>query len=150
MSKEETNQVFPPVTCGSNDPPFCSNLFNLKRKLYDTIVYDTDASTKEGQDMDMLNDFRKVLGQLYTHFMKIYEGEQNDTNVFLQEIEHILTQITAKNKNTQSAQGIQPLIQTTCMVIQQDALQNSTKNSDYIQRVLLRAPWQLSPISEGD
>ena len=143
MSKDET---FPPVTCGSNDPPFCSHLFNLKRKLYDTIVYDTDASTREGQDMGMLNDFRVVLGHLYAHFMKIYRGEQNDTNAFLQEMDQLFSRIFTN----QSAQEIQPLIQTTCTVIQQDALQNSTKNSDYIERVLLTMPWQLSPISEGD
>ena len=150
MSKDET---FPPVTCGSSDPPFCSHLFNLKRKLYDTIVYDTDASTKEGQDMGMLNDFRVILGRLYAHFMKIYRGEQNDTNAFLQEMDQVFSQIFTKNNNNnknQSAQEIQPLIQTTCTVIQQDALQNSTKNSDYIERVLLTMPWQLSPISEGD
>jgi len=152
MSKEETDQVFPPVTCGSNDPPFCSHLFNLKRKLYDTIVYDTDASSKEGQDMGMLNDFRVVLGHLYAHFMKIYTGKQNDTNAFLQEMEQLMTRIFAKNNNANSTpfQEIQPLIQTTCTVIQQDALQNSKKNSEYIQRVLIRDSWQLSPISEGD
>lgn len=153
MSKEETDQVFPPVTCGSNDPPFCSHLFNLKRKVYDTIVYDTDASSKEGQDMGMLNDFSVVLGQLYKHFMKIYRGEQNDTNAFLQEIEQIMARISAKNNNAKdnrSFQEIQPLIQTTCTVIQQDALQNSNKNSDYVYRVLIRDSWQLSPISEGD
>jgi len=152
MSQEEKDQVFPPVTCGSNDPPFCSHLFNLKRKVYDTIVYDTDASSKEGQNMDMLNDFSKVLERLYAHFMKIYRGEQNDTNAFLQEIEQLMARISAKNNNANRTpfQEIQPLLQTTCTVIQQDALQNSTKNSDYIQRVLLTAPWQLSPISEGD
>jgi len=152
MSQEEKDQVFPPVTCGSNDPPFCSHLFNLKRKVYDTIVYDTDASSKEGQNMGMLNDFSKVLERLYAHFMKIYRGEQNDTNAFLQEIEQLMARISAKNNNANRTpfQEIQPLLQTTCTVIQQDALQNSTKNSDYIQRVLLTAPWQLSPISEGD
>ena len=102
--------------------------------------------------MGMLNDFRVVLGNLYAHFMKIYRGEQNDTNAFLQEMDQVFSKIFAKNNNNtnQSAQEIQPLIQTTCMVIQQDALQNSTKNSDYIERVLLTMPWQLSPISEGD
>ena len=104
--------------------------------------------------MGMLNDFRTVLGQLYAHFMKIYRGEQNDTNAFLQEMEQLMARISAKNNNNakddQSFQEIQPLIQTTCTVIQQDALQNSTKNSDYIQRVLIRDSWQLSPISEGD
>ena len=104
--------------------------------------------------MDMLNDFRVVLGHLYAHFMKIYTGEQNDTNAFLQEMEQLMARIFAKNnnnaKNTQSFQEIQPLIQTTCTVIQQDALQNSTQNSNYIERVLLTTPWQLSPISEGD
>ena len=150
MSKDET---FPPVTCGSNDPPFCSHLFNLKRKVYDTIVYDTDASSKEGQDMSMLNDFSVVLEHLYGHFMKIYRGEQNDTNAFLQEIEQLMARISAKNnnaKNNTSFQEIQPLIQTTCTVMQQDALQNSKKNSDYVYRVLIRDSWQLSPISEGD
>ena len=86
--------------------------------------------------------------------MKIYTGEQNDTNAFLQEMEQLMARISAKNNNNakdnRSFQEIQPLIQTTCTVIQQDALQNSTKNSHYIQQVLIRDSWQLSPISEGD
>ena len=102
--------------------------------------------------MDMLNDIRVVLKHLYEHFMKIYTGEQNDTNAFLQEMEQLMARISAKNNNANSTpfQEIQPLIQTTCTVIQQDALQNSKKNSDYVYRVLIRDSWQLSPISEGD
>jgi len=142
------DKPFPSVTCGSSDPPFCSHLFNFKRQLYDCIMYDTDASTEEGQDMSLLDDYRRILKQLYDHLMKLYNGEQ-DSSQFIQSMDQSLGQILARN-NQKKMDDFRPLIQTTLTVVTQDVKQNNTKNSSFIKDVLITWPWLLSPVSEMD
>ena len=143
-------QVFEPVTCGTNDPPFCSHLFNFKRQLYNSIVYDTDASTQQGQSMEMLDDYRSVLKRLYEHLMEIYSGKQ-DSDEFIKEVNQLLERIFTKNKqSTPNREELGPLFQTTIAVVRQDAQQNQRINNDYIYEVLMKMPWQLSPISQED
>ena len=150
MSGQAEEPVFEPVTCGPNDPPFCSHLYTLKGKLYKCIMYDTDATTTIGQDMSLLDDYRIVLKELYTHLMSIYKGSSPDSDQFLTSMDELLTRIFHKNNNQARHEEVHPLFQTTLDVVQQDARQNQAKNSEFIKEALLTMPFQFTPISEGD
>ena len=148
--EKENESVFEPVTCGSGDPLFCSHLLNFKRQLYNSMIYDTEASTQQGQDMSILDDYRSILKRLYEHLMEIYSGKR-DSGEFIKEITQTLERIFTKNNQSNTTKpDFGSLVQTTITVVQQDAQQNQTKNNDYIYRVLVNMPFQLSPISEDD
>jgi hypothetical protein len=114
------------------------------------MIYDTEASTQQGQDMSILDDYRSILKRLYEHLMGIYSGTR-DSEEFIKEINQTLERIFTKNNQSNTTKpDFGSLLQTTITVVQQDAQQNQTKNNDYIYRVLVNMPFQLSPISEDD
>lgn len=113
-------------------------------------MYDTDATTTIGQDMTLLDDYRIVLKELYTHLMSIYRGSAPDSDQFLTSMDELLTRIFHKNNNQARHEEVHPLFQTTLDVVQQDARQNQAKNSEFIKEALLTMPFQFTPISEGD
>lgn len=150
MSDQVEESVFTPVTCGPNDPPFCSHLYTLKGKLYKCIMYDTDASTPAGQDMTLLDDYRIILRELHTHLMAICRGEAPDSQQFLEKMDQLLTRIFHKNNNQARHEEFHPLFQSTITLVQQDAQQNQSKNSEALKEALLTMPFQFTPISEED
>lgn len=135
-----------PIQCSSEEPSYCTDVYNAKRAIYKHLVLDVDANSNQGQDPNLTDAFLNVVQVMLGSILQLLDSSPASidmNNPIPSQLDALLDETTRP--------PVRVLMMAVLSDIQKNVNNSQIKNSrkEFIRTVNANT-WLMSPVSENE